>query len=197
MRKTCQMTVSDIVHTVGKPQTVFAEDSGCSQKSWLEGKSLAAGLSKKSDSPPWETFTGWEGLVSVQCQERSHDCHSPNIKPARRQSQRCLLEVESGRRMETHIIQCFWNPEWSFHSPSWCGVSNRLLVLVVVGQPVFYQVQGQHGYQKIQEHMMLPSADKLLWICFLFLEDLAPVHSTKATAQWFVDCVINVLDWFS
>ncbi len=51
-------------------------------------------------------------------------------------------------------------------------------------------------YQKILEHFMLPSADKLYGDAdFIFQQDLAPTHTAKGTKSWFNDHGITVLDW--
>ncbi len=51
-------------------------------------------------------------------------------------------------------------------------------------------------YQKILEHFMLPSADKLYGDAdFIFQQDLAPAHTAKGTKSWFNDHGVTVLDW--
>ncbi len=51
-------------------------------------------------------------------------------------------------------------------------------------------------YQKILEHFMLPSADKLYGDAdFIFQQDLAPDHTDKGTKSWFNDHSVTVLDW--
>ncbi len=51
-------------------------------------------------------------------------------------------------------------------------------------------------YQKILEHFMLPSADKLYGDAdFIFQQDLAPAHTAKCTKSWFNDHGVTVLDW--
>ncbi len=50
-------------------------------------------------------------------------------------------------------------------------------------------------YQKIVEHFMLPSADKLYGDAdFIFQQDLAPAHTAKGTKSWFNDHGVTVLD---
>ncbi len=39
-------------------------------------------------------------------------------------------DLDSGRRVERHIIHVAWSPVWSFHSQWWFGLSCHLLVLV-------------------------------------------------------------------
>ena len=52
------------------------------------------------------------------------------------------------------------------------------------------------SYQKILEHFMLPSAEKLYEDeDFIFQHDLAPAHSAKTTGKWFTDHGITVLNW--
>ncbi len=42
--------------------------------------------------------------------------------------------------------------------------------------------------QEVLEHFMLPAADQLYGDAdFIFLQDLAPAHSAKATSTWFKD----------
>ncbi len=51
-------------------------------------------------------------------------------------------------------------------------------------------------YQKILEHFILPSADKLYGDAdFIFQQDLAPAHTAKGTKSWFNDHGVTVLDW--
>ena len=51
-------------------------------------------------------------------------------------------------------------------------------------------------YQKISEHFMLPSADKLYGDAdFIFQQDLASALTAKSTKTWFNDRGITVLDW--
>ncbi len=51
-------------------------------------------------------------------------------------------------------------------------------------------------YQKILEHFMLPSADKLYGDAdLIFQQDLAPAHTAKGTKSWFNDHGVTVLDW--
>ncbi len=51
-------------------------------------------------------------------------------------------------------------------------------------------------YQKILEHFMLSSADKLYGDAdFIFQQDLAPAHTAKGTKSWFNDHGVTVLDW--
>ncbi len=43
---------------------------------------------------------------------------------------------------------------------------------------------------------MLPSADQLFKDAdFIFLQDLAPVHTAKSTKSWLNDRGVSVLDW--
>ncbi len=51
-------------------------------------------------------------------------------------------------------------------------------------------------YQKIWEHSMIPSADKLYGDAdFLFQPTLTPAHSAKTTSKCFADHNITGLDW--
>ncbi len=51
-------------------------------------------------------------------------------------------------------------------------------------------------YQEILEHFMLPSADQLFKDAdFIFLQDLAPAHTSKSTKSWLNDHGVGVLDW--
>ncbi len=51
-------------------------------------------------------------------------------------------------------------------------------------------------YQEVLEHFMLPAADQLYGDAdFIFQQDLAPAHSSKATSSWFKDHGIPVLNW--
>ena len=52
------------------------------------------------------------------------------------------------------------------------------------------------SYQKILEHFMLPSAEKLYEDeDFIFQHYLAPAQSAKTTGKWFTDHGITVLNW--
>ncbi len=51
-------------------------------------------------------------------------------------------------------------------------------------------------YQEVLEHFMLPAADQLYGDAdFIFKQNLAPVHSAKATSTWFKDHGIPVINW--
>ncbi len=48
----------------------------------------------------------------------------------------------------------------------------------------------------IDQHFMLPSADKLYGDAdFIFQQDLAPAHTAKGTKSWFNNHGVTVLDW--
>ncbi len=60
---------------------------------------------------------------------------------------------------------------------------------------VFSEVHSQRS-QKVLEHFMLSSADKLYRDAdFIFQQDLAPAHTAKGTKSWFNDHGVTVLDW--
>ncbi len=50
-------------------------------------------------------------------------------------------------------------------------------------------------YQDILEHFMLPSADQLFKVDFIFQQDFVPVHTAKSTKSWLNDHGVGVLDW--
>ncbi len=51
-------------------------------------------------------------------------------------------------------------------------------------------------YQEILEHFMLPSANQLFKDAdFIFLQDLAPAHTSKSTKSWLNYHIVGVLDW--
>ncbi len=51
-------------------------------------------------------------------------------------------------------------------------------------------------YQKLLEHFVLPSADKLYgYSDLIFQQDLAPAHTAKGTKSLFNDHGVTVLDW--
>lgn len=90
--------------------------------------------------------------------------------------------------------QVFCSLVWSFCSGWWVHLSHHLLVLVVVGQQVFYQVQSQ--WSCLLEHFLLPSPDKFYKDTdYLFQLCFPPAHSAKTTTKRFADDVNTVLDW--
>ncbi len=99
---------------------------------------------------------------------------------------------ESGGSVERHRIHVAWSPVWSFHSQWWFG----LLSSAGVGPLCFLKSTVNAAiYQKILEHFMLPSADKLYGDAdFIFQQDLAPAHTAKGTKSWFKKLVLR--SWY-